>query len=203
MQAKRCRRAPQVESAKKAAAKIDSELTNLQATLKDIESARPFEDLTVRLKMHTCGVCAETSIVNRPQTSPRPVPNSQRLSRRWSRTANGPPQATRRSSGISKLCKVLSLRWKHGRQAQAASPGTGEVSACRGFLSNGCSVYRQARRRRRNAFDWLEPALRSRLRYNCRCARSNGLISIDSHTSADTHASHIAIVDVRVLLGRY
>ena len=38
----------QVESAKKAATKIDSELNNLQATLKDIESARPFEDLTVR-----------------------------------------------------------------------------------------------------------------------------------------------------------
>ncbi|CAD6573598.1 MAG: ATP synthase d subunit [Cyphobasidiales sp. Tagirdzhanova-0007] len=35
-----------VDSAKKAAQKVDSELSSLQAALKDIESARPFEDLT-------------------------------------------------------------------------------------------------------------------------------------------------------------
>lgn len=36
----------QVESAKQAATKVDSELSALQATLKDIEDARPVEDLT-------------------------------------------------------------------------------------------------------------------------------------------------------------
>jgi len=36
----------QVASAEQAAKKVDQELQSLQATLKDIESARPFEDLT-------------------------------------------------------------------------------------------------------------------------------------------------------------
>jgi F-type H+-transporting ATPase subunit d len=37
----------QVESAKATALKIDTELQELQATLANIEEARPFEDLTV------------------------------------------------------------------------------------------------------------------------------------------------------------
>lgn len=36
----------QVAGAQKAAQKVDQELQALQSTLKDIESARPFEDLT-------------------------------------------------------------------------------------------------------------------------------------------------------------
>lgn len=38
----------QVESATETAHKIDAELKDLQATLANIEEARPFEDLTVR-----------------------------------------------------------------------------------------------------------------------------------------------------------
>jgi hypothetical protein len=39
----------QVEKAKETEAKIDEELKDLQATLSNIEGARPFEDLTVSL----------------------------------------------------------------------------------------------------------------------------------------------------------
>ena len=39
----------QVEKAEQTVAKIDEELKDLQATLANIEEARPFEDLTVRL----------------------------------------------------------------------------------------------------------------------------------------------------------
>jgi hypothetical protein len=39
----------QVEKAQATAAQIDVELKELQATLANIEEARPFEDLTVRL----------------------------------------------------------------------------------------------------------------------------------------------------------
>lgn len=40
---------PQVSSAKEAATQVESELSNLSSTLKNIEDARPFEQLTVRL----------------------------------------------------------------------------------------------------------------------------------------------------------
>ncbi len=46
----------QIESAKQTAAKIEAELGNLNGTLKNIEDARPFNQLTVRsltLLMHT------------------------------------------------------------------------------------------------------------------------------------------------------
>ena len=39
---------PQVAKAKETSDKIDEELKDLQATLANIEEARPFEDLTVR-----------------------------------------------------------------------------------------------------------------------------------------------------------
>jgi len=42
------RRGPQVTKAKETEAQIDVELKDLQATLANIEEARPFEDLTVR-----------------------------------------------------------------------------------------------------------------------------------------------------------
>merc|ERR1711977_489391 len=71
-----------VEGATKAAQKVEQELGNLDATLKDIESARPFDQLT-------------TGDVARAR------PSSPRQSRRWSRTANGPYQDTTRSTAHS------------------------------------------------------------------------------------------------------
>lgn len=50
----------QVESASQAAQKVETELGNLQATLKDIESARPFDQLTVRVVVISYASLAET-----------------------------------------------------------------------------------------------------------------------------------------------
>jgi F-type H+-transporting ATPase subunit d len=44
----------QVAKAKETEAKIDEELKDLQATLSNIESARPFDDLTVRFCLLPC-----------------------------------------------------------------------------------------------------------------------------------------------------
>jgi F-type H+-transporting ATPase subunit d len=46
----------QVEKAQATAAQIDVELKELQATLANIEEARPFEDLTVRLLFFVFGI---------------------------------------------------------------------------------------------------------------------------------------------------
>jgi F-type H+-transporting ATPase subunit d len=41
----------QVASAREAATKVQSDLANLNSTLKNIEEARPFDQLTVRLRV--------------------------------------------------------------------------------------------------------------------------------------------------------
>lgn len=52
----------QVSSAKEAASKVESELGNLNSTLKNIEDARPFDQLTVsRPFLHT--LCSPLTIV--------------------------------------------------------------------------------------------------------------------------------------------
>jgi F-type H+-transporting ATPase subunit d len=57
----------QVEKAKETEAKIDEELKDLQATLSNIESARPFDDLTVSLYCHHCNFPTESIL--RPRMS--------------------------------------------------------------------------------------------------------------------------------------
>lgn len=91
----------QVASAKDAATKVESELGDLKSTLKNIEDARPFDQLTVRpmrpvlLARH----CALTALgTDSSTTSPRRAPRSPRRSRTWFRRASGPCRATPRVS---------------------------------------------------------------------------------------------------------
>lgn len=86
-----------VQNAEQTKGKVEAELVNLQKTLENIETARPFEDLTV---VRTCGtrIFAGSSYLSNivfrtrlpppsPRSTRRPLPSSPR--------ASGCPRATR------------------------------------------------------------------------------------------------------------
>jgi len=78
----------QVDKAKATAAQIDVELKELQATLANIEEARPFEDLTVRL-LSSLFTQSYLFILFRWRTSAAPTRGYWKPSRPWLRKANG------------------------------------------------------------------------------------------------------------------
>lgn len=80
----------QVEKAQATAAQIDVELKELQATLANIEEARPFEDLTVRLLLLVLEYILILFVcLLRWRTSATPTHGYWKQSRPWSRKANG------------------------------------------------------------------------------------------------------------------
>jgi hypothetical protein len=77
----------QVASAKETATKIEAELGNLNTTLKNIEDARPFEQLSVRSLLFlpsSISTRADRALWDffSSTMSPRPAPRSPRLLRR-------------------------------------------------------------------------------------------------------------------------
>lgn len=89
-----------VQTAEQTKGKVEAELVNLNKTLENIETARPFEDLTVVCfvfcpKKFACGLCLLTCFF---RFRTRLLPPSLRLTRRpplWSPRADGCRPATR------------------------------------------------------------------------------------------------------------
>jgi hypothetical protein len=79
----------QVEKAQATAAQIDVELKELQATLANIEEARPFEDLTVRLLFLVLESSSDVVCLLRWRTSAMLTHGYWKPSRPWSRKENG------------------------------------------------------------------------------------------------------------------
>jgi len=76
--------------AQETAKQIDLELNELQATLANIEDARPFEDLTVSLKLCHCRFFVLLTFSgNRSKTSAELTLKSPTLLRPWSKRASG------------------------------------------------------------------------------------------------------------------
>jgi hypothetical protein len=92
-----------VAKAKEAEEKIDFELKTLQQTLADIEEARPFDQLTVRLLSCVLCFCSDAFSL-RPMMSQKHTPVLLRLSRLWSERESGLCQVC--SSFFSRLCCV-------------------------------------------------------------------------------------------------
>jgi hypothetical protein len=94
-----------VESAKQTSTKIEEELKQLQSALEDIESARPFEQLTVSgppsspspALLVQRGLNNISLLFLRWKKWPRRAPRSKRRWRLWSRRASGPFLVTKRS----------------------------------------------------------------------------------------------------------
>lgn len=100
-----------VKNAEETKGKVDLELQDLAKTLKNIEDARPFEDLTVVsfdvLVDYTVGWrLAKTKFPHRTK-SPLPDQISMRRPPNSSRKDAGPFQATRYASKLSEKCAVI------------------------------------------------------------------------------------------------
>lgn len=102
----------QVAKAEETAAQIDVELKALQSTLENIESARPFEDLTVCiliLRLRASFALHKALILTYPYDRPKMLAGlilkSEKLSTLWSRRANG-PYLVSLLYGISLVCTL-------------------------------------------------------------------------------------------------
>ena len=114
----------QVAKAKETTEKIDAELKDLQATLANIEEARPFEDLTVRIRsrisFYMAKMCPCSQAEDVGKAHPRIVEAVETMVKKGKWTVPGEwllqlafttdfcslaLKVTRRSSATSRLCK--------------------------------------------------------------------------------------------------
>ena len=91
--------------AKETEEKIDVELKELQATLANIEEARPFDQLTVSFHNIIHLTALILCYIPRLRTSPKHILASSKLSRQWSRRVDG-QYLVRSQTSARRHCKL-------------------------------------------------------------------------------------------------